>query len=242
MLGGFSLHYRIEPLGDSAVIVEFGTEIDESIYRHVQQLIQLFEETKPKWLIEYVPAYTTVTVFYDPLSIRTEFPYAYVRQEIDALLSTKKIAQKIRAKTVDIPVCYGGEFGPDLAYVAKYNGLTEEEVVDIHSSGDYLVYMLGFAPGFPYIGGMSPKIATPRRKTPRLKIPARSVGIAGHQTGIYPIETPGGWQLIGKTPLPLFNVNENRPTLLQPGDRIRFIPISAEQFREMEERLHAYDR
>ena len=208
MLGGFSLHYRIEPLGDSAVIVEFGTEIDESIYRHVQQLIQLFEETKPKWLIEYVPAYTTVTVFYDPLSIRTEFPYAYVRQEIDALLSTKKIAQKIRAKTVDIPVCYGGEFGPDLAYVAKYNGLTEEEVVDIHSSGDYLVYMLGFAPGFPYIGGMSPKIATPRRKTPRLKIPARSVGIAGHQTGIYPIETPGGWQLIGKTPLPLFNVNE----------------------------------
>ena len=142
----------------------------------------------------------------------------------------------VKKRTIEIPVCYGGEFGPDLSVVAESNGLTEEEVIHIHSNGTYIVYMIGFAPGFPYIGGMPSEIATPRKSSPRLKIPSRSVGIAGSQTGIYPIETPGGWQLIGSTPLKLFSIHHNPPTLLQAGDHVRFKPISYEEYRYLEDR------
>ena len=135
-------------------------------------------------------------------------------------------------RTVSIPVCYGGEFGPDLEYVARHNNLTTDEVIHIHSSGEYLVYMIGFAPGFPFLGGLSPKIATPRRPSPRATIPAGSVGIAGMQTGVYPIETPGGWQLIGRTPQKLFLPNENPPSLLQAGDVVKFCPISFQEYQE----------
>jgi inhibitor of KinA len=136
---------------------------------------------------------------------------------------------------VEIPVCYGGEFGADLDFVAKHANLTPGEVIEIHSAADYLVHMIGFAPGFPYLGGMSSKIAAPRRSSPRLKVPAGSVGIAGEQTGIYPLETPGGWQLIGRTPLALFRPEQDPPTLLQPGDIVRFRPITPQQFRELKE-------
>lgn len=236
------LNYSIEPLGDQALIVEFGNKIDPSIYENVQRLTHLLEETKPTWLIEYIPAYTTVTIFYDVLSLQNDdrSPFHCVQKEIERLLQTERKTKSAETRLVEIPVCYGGEFGPDLSYVASYNDLTEDEVISIHSSGEYIVYMLGFAPGFPYIGGMSPKIATPRKESPRLAIPARSVGIAGGQTGIYPIETPGGWQLIGKTPLPLFNRDKRPPTLLQAGDRIRFVPITYEQFRHMEEQQNDY--
>ena len=133
-------------------------------------------------------------------------------------------------RTVEIPVCYGGDYGPDLEFVAQHNSLTEEKVVAIHSAADYLVYMIGFAPGFPYLGGMSEQIAAPRRESPRLQIPAGSVGIAGAQTGVYPIETPGGWQLIGRTPLELFRPTEDPPTRLRAGDIVRFRPITSEEF------------
>ena len=125
--------------------------------------------------------------------------------------------------------------GPDLSVVASHNSLSEEEVVQIHSGGDYTVYMLGFAPGFPFIGGMPERIATPRRDSPRLKIPQRTVGIAGKQTGIYPIETPGGWQLIGRTPIELFLPEDEPPTLLRAGDKIKFTPISLEEYRTLKE-------
>jgi inhibitor of KinA len=134
-------------------------------------------------------------------------------------------------------VCYGGELGPDLEFVAEHNKLSAEEVIGIHSASVYLVYMIGFAPGFPYIGGMSGKIAAPRRSSPRLKIPAGSVGIAGSQTGIYPIETPGGWQLIGQTPLKLFQPESKSPSLLKAGDVIQFKPISYNQFLEEKEKM-----
>ena len=134
-------------------------------------------------------------------------------------------------RTVRIPVCYGGELGPDLGEVAAFHRLSPQQVIDIHTGGEYLVYMIGFAPGFPYVGGMSNKIATPRRKMPRLAIPAGSVGIAGEQTGVYPLETPGGWQLIGRTPLSLFNPQaKSAPSLLQAGDRIEFYAISRQEY------------
>ncbi|HET6872400.1 MAG TPA: 5-oxoprolinase subunit PxpB, partial [Sporolactobacillaceae bacterium] len=139
-------------------------------------------------------------------------------------------ASQLDAHTVNIPVCYGGEWGPDLDHVAAVNGLSPEEVIRIHSEGVYLVHMIGFAPGFPYLGGLSKEISTPRRETPRLVIPKGSVGIAGDQTGVYPLETPGGWQLIGRTPINLFNPNSETPSLLKAGDFVRFVPISPSEW------------
>jgi inhibitor of KinA len=137
---------------------------------------------------------------------------------------------------VDIPVCYGGDYGPDLDAVSFHTGLSTEEVVAIHGEPDYLVYMIGFAPGFPYLGGMSERLASPRRESPRAKIPPGSVGIAGSQTGVYPIETPGGWQLIGRTPLRLFRPERDEPSLLRTGDRVRFHAIERAEYRDLLER------
>ena len=137
-------------------------------------------------------------------------------------------------------MCYGGEFGPDLEFVVEHNGLTAEEVIAIHSEKEYLVYMIGFAPGFPYLGGMDTKIAAPRKESPRTTIPAGSVGIANTQTGIYSIETPGGWQLIGRTPLSLFSLHRDRSSLLQAGDRVRFLPISLEEYRQRKAGQHEF--
>ncbi|MFT8322268.1 MAG: 5-oxoprolinase subunit PxpB [Bacillus sp. (in: firmicutes)] len=230
------MNYHLHPLGDSAVIIEFGSGINKKIHREIQQVMTLLDKNAPKWIKEYVPAFTTLSIFYDVYQVSAYctrlLPYDFVCQHIIILLDEIESDKEITSRTVEIPVCYGGEFGPDLLTVAQVNGLTGEEVVQIHSSSDYLVYMIGFAPGFPYIGGMSEKIAMPRRKSPRLKIPARSVGIAGMQTGIYPVETPGGWQLIGRTPLTLFRPDKANPSLLKAGDKIKFKPISLEEYQE----------
>lgn len=233
------MEYSFHPLGDNAVIIEADKDINVQTQQKVQVITAYLDEHPPSWMIEYIPAFTTVTVFYDPVRIWADSeegrsPYGYVCNRLKELLSGLTAGTQVESRVVDIPVCYGGEFGPDLEYVARVNGLTTEEVIHIHSSGDYLVYMIGFAPGFPYIGGMSEKIATPRRESPRLKIPARSVGIAGKQTGIYPLETPGGWQLIGRTPTRLFRPENELPSLLRAGDKIRFLPISRQEYIEWE--------
>src|ERR671914_867162 len=144
--------------------------------------------------------------------------------------------EDLDTRTVGIPVHYGGNFGPDLGFVALHNELTEQQVIEIHSQPMYLVYMIGFAPGFPYLGGMSERLASPRRESPREKIPAGSVGIAGSQTGVYPIETPGGWQLIGRTPLRLFRPDKDDPSLLRTGDRVRFHAIEPAEYGDVLER------
>lgn len=227
------------PLGDNAVLIEFGREMDGGILKQIRLLTGYLDENPPPWMIEYIPAYTTVAVIYDPLKAAEAFansqpPYDNVRGYFEKFLPSLDAGAPLEQRTVDIPVCYGGEYGPDLEFVARINGLTAEEVIRIHASGDYLVYMIGFAPGFPYVGGMSKRIAAPRRETPRLKIPAGSVGIAGEQTGIYPIETPGGWRIIGRTPVRLFDPGADPPSLLKAGDRIKFFPISAEEFKKWE--------
>ncbi|EIJ82214.1 KipI [Bacillus methanolicus PB1] len=234
------MDYRLQPLGDNAVIIELGEDINIETQQIIKMIASLLDNNPPEWMIEYIPAFTTATIFYDPFKITNLLnneilPYDYVCGQLQQLLAGLKADKTIKPRVVKIPVCYGGEFGPDLEYVASFNGLTTEEVINIHSSGDYLVYMIGFAPGFPYIGGMSEKIATPRRETPRLKIPSGSVGIAGKQTGVYTIETPGGWQLIGRTPLKLFRPDEEPPSLLMTGDKIKFVPISYNVYKEMEE-------
>ncbi|KGX86867.1 5-oxoprolinase subunit PxpB [Pontibacillus litoralis] len=233
------MYFHLSPLGDHAIVIELGDDINETVHRNVQCVSHAIEQQSFEWLIEHIPAFTKVTVLYDPMKTpyvnAHESPYEIVSKQLIRLLRTVKGSKVTRSRTVEIPVCYGGEYGPDLAYVAKVNHLTEEEVVHIHSQGTYTVYMIGFAPGFPYVGGMSERIATPRKQSPRLEIPAGSVGIAGKQTGVYPIATPGGWQLIGQTPLSLFDPNSTSPTLLQAGDTIVFKPITRQAYESYKE-------
>ncbi len=225
----------MKPLGDSALIVQLGEGICPAIHARINYLSMLLDEHPFDGFIEAVPAYDNLTIYYNPYSVylsqtnRTLTPYQQVCVYIEKL--SKQISEKqgSEKRVVELPVVYGGEFGPDLAYVAEYNGLSIEEVIQIHTENEYLVYMIGFAPGFPFLGGMDERISTPRKETPRLAIPPGSVGIAGKQTGVYPLETPGGWQIIGRTPLDLFLPDMSPPTLLQSGDKIRFVPISSDK-------------
>lgn len=239
------LEYQLLPVGEAALMVEFGKGINPETNKKVKALADYLDKRPLPGMLEYVSAYSSVTVFFNPALVK-QFqkeqlhlqPKLLAYQVLADLL--KEVLSKLdngvvsKPRTVEIPVCYGGEFGPDLAYVAEHNNITMEEVIEIHSQGQYLVYMIGFAPGFPYLGGMSEKIATPRRPSPRLEIPAGSVGIAGMQTGVYPITTPGGWQLIGRTPLSLFRPQDECPSLLQAGDLIRFRPIPLAEYGEYE--------
>ena len=240
--------YKLIPFSETGIMVTFGNEIKEEIHQKVAALSDYLDEHPFVGFVEYIPAFTSVTVFYNPMIVRTlaiplshtmdpvmPLSYQIVAQILERALEGLNPETDFQATTVEIPVCYGGEFGPDLEYVAEYHKMTPEEVIDIHTQGSYLVYMIGFAPGFPYLGGLSEKIATPRRSSPRLIIPAGSVGIAGDQTGAYPIETPGGWQLIGRTPVDLFRPHNDPPILLRSGNLVKFKPISLEEYHQIRE-------
>lgn len=222
------------PLGDSAVILEFGNKINRETNEKVLAATQLLRSDPFQGMIEVVPAYTTLTVHYDLLQVRSSFPYETICREINSRLEKAPFRRPSKGRIIRIPVCYDKKFAVDLSFVAEFNGLSEKDVIDIHSSTTYDVYFLGFSPGFPFLGGMNEKIATPRKDSPLAKILKGSVGIAGGQTGIYPLETPGGWQIIGRTPMPLLYLDQTHPTLLQPGDQVEFYPISCEEFAEME--------
>jgi len=231
---------EILPLGEAAIVVEFGKGIRPETHSKVKALTQYLDCYSLPGMIEYVAAYSSVTVFYDPSKVRKlmitdvegekQSAYQIVFTLLQEIITKLGKEATHTSRIVEIPVCYGGDFGPDLEYVAEYNKVSREQVIEIHAGGNYLVYMLGFAPGFPFLGGMSELISTPRRQSPRLSIPPGAVGIAGMQTGVYPIATPGGWQLIGRTPLALFRPTDNPPTLLQSGDIIRFVPISYQEY------------
>lgn len=227
--------YTFSPLGEGAIVIEAGTEINENTQKKIRTIAALLEAEPPAWMVEFIPAFTTVAVFYNPATVL----YETAKSDLEALLPHIEEAAASPSRTIEIPVCYGGEFGPDLEFVAQHNGLTPEQVIDIHTSGTYSVSMIGFAPGFPFISGMSEKIAAPRRETPRLRIPERTVGIAGKQTGVYPIETPGGWQLIGRTPIRLFRPEQEIPSLLRAGDKIVFRRISEKEYDAWKEEEHA---
>lgn len=225
------------PLGDQAIVIEVGKEINDETHNQIRAIVSLLETDPPQWMTEFIPAFTTVSVGYNPLQIS----YEEAKSELAALMKRASAIKPPQPRTIEIPVCYGGEYGPDLEFVAQHNGLSAEEVIRVHTSGIYTVHMIGFAPGFPYLGGMSGKIAAPRRETPRAQIPERSVGIAGNQTGVYPISTPGGWQLIGRTPLRLFLPDQEIPSLLRMGDSVSFRQISDEDYQEMEADENADD-
>jgi inhibitor of KinA len=178
-------------------------------------------------MVELVPAYTAVAVHYDPLAFSDAAggPFAGVAAALEKRLAHIKVAPPPPGRLVEVPVHYGGKDGPDLDEVAQHAGMSADEVVRTHASAEYSVYMIGFAPGFPYLAGLPERIGMPRRTSPRVAVPAGSVGIGGLQTGIYPLETPGGWRIIGRTSLRLFRPEDDPPTLLQLGDRVRFVPV-----------------
>ncbi|WP_407399456.1 5-oxoprolinase subunit PxpB [Anaerovibrio sp.] len=221
---------RILTVGDCAVSVEFGQEISLEINHKVMALKMVLEREPISGIVEMIPTYCSLLIQYDPMELR----YGQLRDQLNILVNQLDNVEMPPKQVVEIPVAYGGEYGPDLGEVARVHNISEDEVIKLHSEPEYPIYMLGFVAGFPYLGGMNKAIATPRKKSPRLKIEAGSVGIAGEQTGIYSVESPGGWQIIGRTPLKLYDVEREDPVLLKAGQYIKFKPITKEEFRAME--------
>jgi KipI family sensor histidine kinase inhibitor len=213
------LAVEIRPASDRSVLVSFGSEISLEAHREVRRLVRRFE-TLPSGILNLHPAYASVLIDFDPRRRRYEDVETMVRERM--IEGADSYAPE--ARTVEIPVCYGGSDGPDLEDVARHTGLSAERVVELHSAAEYLVYFLGFSPGFPYLGGLPPKLATPRLPAPRKLVPAGSVAIGGSQTGVYPVDSPGGWRIIGRTSARLFDPSANPPALLRLGDTVRFEP------------------
>jgi KipI family sensor histidine kinase inhibitor len=225
---------RYLPFGDSALIIEFNDAISPEANQKVLALNQALSKANIAGVEETVPTYRSLLIRYNPLKTTYE---QLVFQIKDIEKNLNKLAVETEGRRIVVPVVYGGEYGPDIGFVAQYHGITEEMVVKLHSEKEYRVYMIGFVAGFPYLGEVPDKIATPRLETPRLKVPAGSVGIAEKQTGIYPCEAPGGWRIIGRTPLKLFNPLQQPPALLRPGDIVKFKPISESEFKTIEEAI-----
>ena len=220
----------ISPVGDRAISIDFGQVIDPTINRHIRQTIERIKELQLDGIIELVPTYCALLVEYDAML----YSYSEICNIIEPTLEEGMTDRTNELVTVvEVPTVYGGEFGPDLSFVASHNHLSEDEVISIHSGTDYLVYMLGFIPGFTYLGGMDPRIATPRLSSPRTLIPAGSVGIAGEQTGTYPSDSPGGWQIIGRTPVTMYDMSKAQVALLNAGDYVRYVPIDESEFHRI---------
>ena len=216
---------RILAAGDSAIAIELGNEISEAVSARVRSLQLLIEQHPVKGFIECVPTYRSLMIHYDPRIVS----YSSMIKELKSLETQAGYIELPAPEVTEIPTCYGGEYGPDIETVAAHSGLSVDEVIQIHTSAEYLIYMIGFSPGFPYLGGMDPRIAAPRLESPRTKIRAGSVGIAGSQTGIYPIDSPGGWQLIGWTPVRLYDPHAENPILLKAGNYLKFKAITKEE-------------
>ena len=218
---------RIAAAGDAALVAEFGDRIDVALNARATALAEALARTPVHGIRDIVPTFRSVAVYFDPLVTDVE----QLRQR---LLDLAAAPEPTRAETprppVVVPVCYGGEFGPDLGDVASFAGLSEAETVERHATASYRVFMLGFMPGFAYLGVVDPRIAAPRRQAPRARVPAGSVGIAGAQTGVYPRETPGGWQIVGRTPLTIFAFDREPPCVFRAGDTVQFQPITAADF------------
>ena len=221
----------ISPVGDRAISIDFGQVIDPTINRHIRQTIERIKELQLDGIIELVPTYCALLVEYDAML----YSYSEICNIIEPTLEEGMTNTTNELVTVvEVPTVYGGEFGPDLSFVASHNHLSEDEVVSIHSGTDYLVYMLGFIPGFNlFRWSWIPRIATPRLSSPRTLIPAGSVGIAGEQTGTYPSDSPGGWQIIGRTPVTMYDMSKAQAALLNAGDYVRYVPIDESEFHRI---------
>lgn len=220
---------KILTSSDCSLCVEFGNAITEEINKQVRSFTVAAEAAAIEGVTELVPTYRSVTVHYRPEVIG----YARLYEKLNTILGGLTAAEIPPAGEIRVPVLYGGEHGPDLVNVAKLHDMTPEQVIELHTAPTYLNYMLGFLPGFCYLGGLDPRIHTPRLTTPRVKIPAGSVGIAGSQTGIYPLDSPGGWQLIGQTPLRLYDPKREKAILVDAGMNMKFYPIDEAEYERI---------
>ncbi len=213
---------------DCSILIKAGEGISEECHTEVFRIFTLLTSKKIEGIQTIHPAYNSVLVTFDPVKIRSH----YIFDKLFELLKDKSSVQLPERRKIEIPVCYENEFAPDIQDVAELNNLTVDEVIGYHTKPEYIVYFLGFSPGFPYLGEMLKEISASRLKTPRIKIPAGSVAIGGDQTGVYPIASPGGWRIIGRTPRKLFSTDDKPPVLLQMGDRVKFVPISKNEFEK----------
>ena len=224
---------KILTAGDSALLIEFEQKIAPEINAQITAFVHLLKEQHIEGVTDLIPAFTSLLINYDPRVIG----YKDLKARIEELLKIEVSEEASEERVFEIPVCYGGEYGPDIANIAENAGLSEQEVIDIHCSKDYLIYMLGFLPGFVYLGGLDERIHTPRLANPRISIPAGSVGIAASQTGIYPLNSPGGWQLLGMTPVKTYDPERETPILVEAGDYIRFVPVTEEEFLKIKKQV-----
>ena len=224
---------KILTAGDSSLLIEFGQEISPKINQKITSTVQLMKEQHIEGVVDIIPAFCSLLINYDPRVIG----YEELKERMKNLVKVDVKSQAGKKRIFEIPVCYGGEYGPDIENIANHAGLSVDEVIKIHSSRDYLIYMLGFLPGFTYLGGLDERIHTPRLANPRLKIRAGSVGIGGSQTGIYPLESPGGWQLMGMTPVKTYDPEREVPILVEAGDYIRFVPVTEEEYLAIKEQV-----
>lgn len=220
--------------GDSAVTVQFKNEISKEVNSYVTSLCAEIENNKIKGVIEYIPTFCSVSVLYDCTLISAK----KLISKLEKIIKNIKITTSRKAKLYEIPVCYDDCFALDMGNVCEHSHLTREEVIARHSGRDYLIYMLGFLPGFAYLGGMDEALATPRLDSPRSEIFEGAVGIGGEQTGIYPVASPGGWQLIGKTPVKVYDKERKNPILYSSGDYIRFVPVSLAEYNQIETQIN----
>lgn len=221
---------RFKPASDQSLLIYFGEETTVEANESVRKLLHLLEEAPIVGVRNLHPAYCSLLVNFDALKWRHE----KLEKELRKYLGRLDQVKMPEPRQVEIPVCYGGEFGPDLDEVAELHGISADRVIELHSSATYLVYFLGFVPGFAYLGELPKELITPRLATPRKRVPRGSVGIAGNQTGVYPFETPGGWRLLGRTPSAMFRTDRDGLSLLSIGDRVRFVPVSSDRYRTLE--------
>jgi len=221
---------RFQTASDQSLLVYFGQEITLEASQRVMKLLWLLQSKPVKGIRNLHPAYTSLLVEFDVLKLRQDELEVILRLYLDRIEDVRLPEPRL----LEIPVCYGGDFGPDLDDLSSMHGITPAQAIELHTSAAYVVFFLGFVPGFAYLGGLPKELATPRLSSPRRNVPAGSVGIAGDQTGVYPFATPGGWRLIGRTPVAMFRPDRNDMSLLSIGDRVRFTPISREQFAELE--------
>jgi inhibitor of KinA len=228
--------YSIQPLGDRALVIELAAAISAEVAALAGWLCQCVLAAGVPGVRDVVPAFCSLTVHYDPLQFAAGggSPAETVRRSLDAVLSELPQPAEVPGRSVEIPVCYGGEFGEDLEELARRHDMAADRAVELHTAPTYFVGMLGFAPGFPYLAGLDRQLITPRRSTPRARVPRGSVAIGGEHTGIYPLDSPGGWHIIGRTPLALFDMKRDPPALLQAGDKVRFAAIAPEAFERIE--------
>ncbi len=226
---------KIVPEGDSSILVVFDQTICPEVNQKIAAAAKLIKAQQISGIIDMIPTYCSLLINYNPLVIS----YESLRDRVDSIVRMESRTEGGRKKVWKIPVVYGGAYGPDLETIAEHAGLSQEEVINIHTSQDYLIYMLGFLPGFTYLGGLDKRIHTPRLAAPRVRIPAGSVGIGGSQTGIYPMDSPGGWQLMGMTPVKTYDAAREVPILVEAGDYIRFVPVSEEEYLSIKKEVEA---